>query len=64
MVRLPHSNIWVAGVVVSVLQYFNAVSPSFATVNHRKSASTVNAFLLRQGLGFHLGLCADSSTDF
>ncbi|KAI5892698.1 uncharacterized protein SCHCODRAFT_02626879 [Schizophyllum commune H4-8] len=25
MVRLPHSNIWVAGVVVSVLQYFNAI---------------------------------------
>ncbi|KAI4517008.1 hypothetical protein K525DRAFT_251970 [Schizophyllum commune Loenen D] len=26
MVRLPHSNIWVAGIVVSVLQYFNAIS--------------------------------------
>ncbi|KAL1724258.1 hypothetical protein EV715DRAFT_285429 [Schizophyllum commune] len=26
MVRLPHTNIWVAGVVVSVLQYFNAIS--------------------------------------
>ncbi|KAL1683219.1 hypothetical protein EV122DRAFT_248675 [Schizophyllum commune] len=24
MVRLPHSNIWVAGIVVSVLQYFRA----------------------------------------
>ncbi|KAL1708258.1 hypothetical protein EV121DRAFT_197636 [Schizophyllum commune] len=26
MVRLPHTNIWVAGVVVSVLQYFRAIS--------------------------------------